>query len=110
VGIEQVQVCTKRTLCQVQGEEYQRKIFTELLNTQEEDLCKECTRPTLRQNVERSRLKAQSSARSAQRRTCSSSKAQESVEFPRGHQKSPLKEAEGSRPFRVLSQFEAQKR
>jgi hypothetical protein len=28
-----VQVYTERTLCQVQGEEYQRKILTELLNT-----------------------------------------------------------------------------
>jgi hypothetical protein len=33
VGIEQVQVCTRRTLCRVQREEYQRKILTELLNT-----------------------------------------------------------------------------
>jgi hypothetical protein len=33
VGIERVQVCTERTLCRVQGEEYQRKILTELLNT-----------------------------------------------------------------------------
>jgi hypothetical protein len=59
VGIEKVKICTRRTLYRVQGEEYQRKIFIELLNTQEEDLCKECTRPTLRQNVERSHLKAQ---------------------------------------------------
>jgi hypothetical protein len=72
VGIEQVQVCTRRNLCRVQGEEYQRKILIELLNTlsnssasvhredagnasenlkenqvQEEDMCKDCTRPTL---------------------------------------------------------------
>jgi hypothetical protein len=33
VGIERVQVCTERTLCRVQGEENQRKILTELLNT-----------------------------------------------------------------------------
>jgi hypothetical protein len=33
VGIELVQVCTKRTLCRVQREEYHRKILTELLNT-----------------------------------------------------------------------------
>jgi hypothetical protein len=32
-GIERVQVCTERTLYRVQGEEYQRKILTELLNT-----------------------------------------------------------------------------
>jgi hypothetical protein len=31
---------------------------TELLNTLEEDLCKECTRPTLRQSVEDNQLKA----------------------------------------------------
>jgi hypothetical protein len=81
-----------------------------LMNTQDEDLCKECTSPTLRQSVERSRLKAQSSTRSVHRRTCSSYKSQESVEFPRGHQTIPFKEGEGLRPFRVLSQFEAQKR
>ena len=33
VGIERVKVCTERTFCQVQGEEYQRKILIELLNT-----------------------------------------------------------------------------
>jgi hypothetical protein len=33
VSIERVQVCTERTLCRVQGEEYQRKILIELLNT-----------------------------------------------------------------------------
>jgi hypothetical protein len=33
VGTERVQVCTERNLCQVQGEEYQRKILIELLNT-----------------------------------------------------------------------------
>jgi hypothetical protein len=33
---------------------------SELLNTQEEGMCKDCTKPTLRQNVERSCLKAQS--------------------------------------------------
>jgi hypothetical protein len=32
-GIEPVQVCTERNLYQVQGEEYHRKILTELLNT-----------------------------------------------------------------------------
>jgi hypothetical protein len=31
----------------------ERKGETELLNTLEEDLCKECTKPTLRQSVER---------------------------------------------------------
>jgi hypothetical protein len=31
----------------------ERKGEIELLNTLEEDLCKECTRPTLEQNVER---------------------------------------------------------
>jgi hypothetical protein len=33
VGIEGVQVCTRKTLYRVQREEYQRKILTELLNT-----------------------------------------------------------------------------
>jgi hypothetical protein len=32
VGIEQVQVCTRRNLG-LQGEEYQRNIITKLLNT-----------------------------------------------------------------------------
>jgi hypothetical protein len=31
VGIERVQVCTERTLCQVQGEEYQRKTLIEIV-------------------------------------------------------------------------------
>jgi hypothetical protein len=32
-GIERVQVCTERNLWRVQGEEYQRNILTEMLNT-----------------------------------------------------------------------------
>jgi hypothetical protein len=37
-----------------------------LLNTLEEDLCKECTRPTLRRSVERQPIEGQSSTRSVQ--------------------------------------------
>jgi hypothetical protein len=40
---------------------------TKLLNTLEEDLCKECTRPTLRRSVERQPVEGRSSTRSVQR-------------------------------------------
>jgi hypothetical protein len=42
---------------------FQREKGVELLNTLEEDLCKECTRPTLRRSIERHPVKVQSSAR-----------------------------------------------
>jgi hypothetical protein len=35
----------------------EEKTLTKLLNTLEEDLCKECTRPTLRRSVERQPVK-----------------------------------------------------
>jgi hypothetical protein len=38
----------------------EEKTLTELLNTLEEDLCKECTRLTLRQSVERQPVEGQS--------------------------------------------------
>jgi hypothetical protein len=74
----------------------------EEVKIQEEDLCKECTRKTLRQSVE----SMKPFEGPIKHKECTIDKVvslhklrRKSIEFPEGHQKLS-KEAEGSRPLR----------